>query len=131
MIRSLAGSKLTRTPYLGSLNVQAVLWAADCAANRNPLSKTRGSFSNSRAILTAPVPAADPTGDEALAHARLIVDATDLPVFTDLEKGFADAPEVVAETIRLAAEVDSLNALSRMRLATRPPGTRRRGSTAG
>ena len=43
--------------------------------------------------------------DEALAHARLIVDATDLPVSADLEQGFGDAPEVVAETIRLAAEV--------------------------
>src|SRR5437667_2478848 len=45
------------------------------------------------------------TRDEALAHARSIVDATDLPVSADLEKGFGDAPEVVAETIRLAAEV--------------------------
>ena len=35
----------------------------------------------------------------------MIVDATDLPVSADLEKGFGDAPEVVAETIRLAAEV--------------------------
>jgi 2-methylisocitrate lyase-like PEP mutase family enzyme len=45
------------------------------------------------------------TRHEALAHARSIVDATDLPVSADLEKGFGDAPEVVAETIRLAAEV--------------------------
>jgi 2-methylisocitrate lyase-like PEP mutase family enzyme len=45
------------------------------------------------------------TRAEALAHARLIVEATDLPVSADLEKGFGDAPEVVAETIRLAAEV--------------------------
>jgi 2-methylisocitrate lyase-like PEP mutase family enzyme len=45
------------------------------------------------------------TRDEAMAQARLIVDATDLPVSADLEKGFGDAPEVVAETIRLAAEV--------------------------
>src|SRR5512144_2301477 len=44
------------------------------------------------------------TRDEALAHARRIVDATDLPVSADLEKGFGDAPEVVAQTIRLAAE---------------------------
>jgi 2-methylisocitrate lyase-like PEP mutase family enzyme len=43
------------------------------------------------------------TRDEALAHARAIVEATDLPVSADLEKGFGDAPEVVAETIRLAA----------------------------
>src|SRR5882724_3949100 len=45
------------------------------------------------------------TRDEALAHSRLIVDATDLPVSADLEKGFGDAPEIVAETIRLAAGV--------------------------
>jgi 2-methylisocitrate lyase-like PEP mutase family enzyme len=44
------------------------------------------------------------TRDDELAHARLIVEATDLPVSADLEKGFGDKPEVVAETIRLAAE---------------------------
>jgi 2-methylisocitrate lyase-like PEP mutase family enzyme len=43
------------------------------------------------------------TRDEALAHSRLIVEATDLPVSADFEKGFGDAPEVVAETVRLAA----------------------------
>jgi len=43
--------------------------------------------------------------DQALAHARTIVDATDLPVSADLGKGFGDAPEIVAETIRCAAEV--------------------------
>jgi len=45
------------------------------------------------------------TREEALAHARAIVAATDLPVSADLEKGFGDAPAVAAETIRLAAEV--------------------------
>jgi 2-methylisocitrate lyase-like PEP mutase family enzyme len=44
------------------------------------------------------------TRDEALAHARMIVDATDLPVSADLERGFGDAPEAVAETIRLAGD---------------------------
>jgi len=43
------------------------------------------------------------TREEALAHARAVVEATDLPVSADLEKGFDDAPEGVAETIRLAA----------------------------
>src|SRR6478672_5939816 len=43
--------------------------------------------------------------DEALAHSRAIAAATDLPVSADLENGFGDAPEVAAETIRLAAEV--------------------------
>jgi 2-methylisocitrate lyase-like PEP mutase family enzyme len=45
------------------------------------------------------------TRDEALAHCRAIVAATDLPVSADLEKGFGDAPAVVAETIGLAAAV--------------------------
>src|SRR5690242_18909171 len=50
------------------------------------------------------------TRDEALAHAQLIVGATELPVSADLEKGFGDAPEVVAETIRLAAEAGVVGA---------------------
>ena len=45
------------------------------------------------------------TREEALAHARAIVGATDLPVSADLEKGFDDAPEGVTETIRLGAAV--------------------------
>lgn len=43
------------------------------------------------------------TRDEALAHARVIVGATDLPVAADLENCFGDDPATVAETIRLAA----------------------------
>jgi 2-methylisocitrate lyase-like PEP mutase family enzyme len=45
----------------------------------------------------------EPTREEALAHAALIVSATDLPVSADLENGFGDTPEDAAETIRLAA----------------------------
>jgi 2-methylisocitrate lyase-like PEP mutase family enzyme len=44
------------------------------------------------------------TREEAMAHARAIVAATELPVSADLEKGFGDAPEAAAETIRLAAQ---------------------------
>ncbi len=44
------------------------------------------------------------TRDEALAHAKEIVEATPLPVSADLENGYADAPEAVAPTIALAAE---------------------------
>ncbi len=40
--------------------------------------------------------------DEALEHARLIVGATSLPVSADLENGFGDSPEAVAETVGLA-----------------------------
>jgi 2-methylisocitrate lyase-like PEP mutase family enzyme len=45
------------------------------------------------------------TREEALAHARAIVEATDLPVSADLENCFADDPVRGAETVRLAAEV--------------------------
>jgi 2-methylisocitrate lyase-like PEP mutase family enzyme len=44
------------------------------------------------------------TRAEALAQARVIVTATDLPVSADLGNGFGDGPAVAAETIRLAAE---------------------------
>lgn len=40
---------------------------------------------------------------EALTHAATLVEATSLPVSADLENGFGDEPETVAETIRLAA----------------------------
>lgn len=43
--------------------------------------------------------------DEALAHARMLVEATPLPVSGDFENGFGREPEVVAETVRLAADV--------------------------
>lgn len=42
--------------------------------------------------------------DEMLAHCRVIVGASDLPVSADLENGFGDAPEACAETVRRAAE---------------------------
>ncbi len=45
------------------------------------------------------------TREEAIANARLIVEATDLPVSADLEKGFGDAPADAALTIRRAAEI--------------------------
>jgi 2-methylisocitrate lyase-like PEP mutase family enzyme len=44
------------------------------------------------------------TRDEALAQVRIIVAAVDLPVSADLEKCFGDAPQIVAETVRLAGE---------------------------
>jgi 2-methylisocitrate lyase-like PEP mutase family enzyme len=45
------------------------------------------------------------TREEALIHAAVIVAATDLPVSADLENAYADSPDGVAETIRLAIEV--------------------------
>src|SRR5580704_4834287 len=43
------------------------------------------------------------TRDEVMAHARLIVEAVDIPVAADLENGFGASPEMVSETILLAA----------------------------
>ncbi|MDP1850393.1 MAG: isocitrate lyase/phosphoenolpyruvate mutase family protein [Solirubrobacteraceae bacterium] len=44
------------------------------------------------------------TRDEALGHAAQLAAATDLPLSADLENGFADEPDGVAETVRLAIE---------------------------
>ncbi len=41
--------------------------------------------------------------EASLAYASAIASATSLPVSADLENGFGDAPETVAETVRLAA----------------------------
>ncbi|HZD95200.1 MAG TPA: isocitrate lyase/phosphoenolpyruvate mutase family protein [Candidatus Sulfotelmatobacter sp.] len=40
---------------------------------------------------------------DVLGHISVIAAATELPVSADLENGFGDAPEIAAETIRLAA----------------------------
>jgi 2-methylisocitrate lyase-like PEP mutase family enzyme len=50
------------------------------------------------------------TRDETLANAVAIAAATDLPVSADLENGFGDTPETVAETIRLSAETGIVGA---------------------
>jgi 2-methylisocitrate lyase-like PEP mutase family enzyme len=41
--------------------------------------------------------------DQVLTHTSALAAATDLPISADLENGFGDAPDVAAETIRLAA----------------------------
>jgi 2-methylisocitrate lyase-like PEP mutase family enzyme len=46
----------------------------------------------------------DVTRDEALAHAAAIAAGTELPVSADLENGFADTPDDVAETVRRAVD---------------------------
>jgi len=63
------------------------------------LATTSGGFANTVGRLDGGV-----TRDEALAHARTIVGATDLPVSADLEDGFATEPAAVAETVRLAVD---------------------------
>lgn len=44
------------------------------------------------------------TLDEVIAHCRDLVEASDLPVSADLEKGYGDRPEDAARTVRAAAE---------------------------
>ncbi len=62
------------------------------------LASTSGGYASSIGLLDGAV------GREAMiAHVSALASATDLPVSADLENGFADAPEAVAETIRLAA----------------------------
>src|SRR5271163_954419 len=43
------------------------------------------------------------TREQTFANAADLASATDLPVSADLENGFGDSPEAVAETIRLTA----------------------------
>lgn len=45
------------------------------------------------------------TRDEALAHAQDIVSATRLPVQGDFENGFGEAPDFVAQTVRMSAKI--------------------------
>ncbi|MCC2595013.1 isocitrate lyase/phosphoenolpyruvate mutase family protein [Pusillimonas sp. MFBS29] len=42
--------------------------------------------------------------ETVLAHMRQMVEATDLPINADFESGFADTPEGVAESVRLAVD---------------------------
>ena len=61
------------------------------------LASTSAGFAFSRGLPDHAV-----TRDMVLAHLRELVAATDLPVNADYEHGFADAPEQVAENVRLA-----------------------------
>src|SRR5512147_2784663 len=70
---------------LAGLGFQAL--ATSSAASANVLGRRDGQL----------------TREEAVGHARQIVEATDLPVSADLERGFGDDPEAVAETVRQAA----------------------------
>jgi 2-methylisocitrate lyase-like PEP mutase family enzyme len=71
---------------IAGLGFQAL--ATSSGASANTLGRTDGQV----------------TREEAIAQIRSIAAATDLPLSGDLEKGFGDSPEAVAQTIRLAAE---------------------------
>ena len=62
------------------------------------LATTSAGFANSLGLQDYEV-----TRDRVIAHARVLCDATHIPVSADLENGFGDAPETCAETIRFAA----------------------------
>src|SRR6476660_10572694 len=63
------------------------------------LATTSAGFAFSRGLPDAAV-----SRDDMLAHIAEIVAATDLPVNADFEGGYADAPEGVAESVRLCVE---------------------------
>jgi 2-methylisocitrate lyase-like PEP mutase family enzyme len=63
------------------------------------LATTSGGFAATLGRLDGNV-----TREEALVHSRVIAEATDLPVNGDLENGFADDPEGVAQTVRAARD---------------------------
>ncbi len=63
------------------------------------LATTSAGYAFSRGKLDAAI-----SRDEMLAHAAEMVSVTDLPVSADLENGYGDSADTVAETVRLAGE---------------------------
>jgi 2-methylisocitrate lyase-like PEP mutase family enzyme len=67
------------------------------------------AIATASAALACSLGKADASGDvsreQALDHAAVLIDAVDLPVNGDLESGFGDEPEAVAETIRQSIAV--------------------------
>lgn len=63
------------------------------------LATTSAGYAFSRGLMDGAV-----GRDAMMAHVAEIAKATDLPVSGDLENGYGHAPEVAAETIRMAAE---------------------------
>lgn len=62
------------------------------------IATSSGAFANTLGRLDGRI-----TREDALAHARALVEAVEVPVSADLENGFGHRPEDAAETIRLAA----------------------------
>ena len=46
--------------------------------------------------------------EQVILHVAEIAAATDMPINADLENGFGDSPEIVAETIRMAAQAGAV-----------------------
>ncbi|HKF74611.1 MAG TPA: isocitrate lyase/phosphoenolpyruvate mutase family protein [Candidatus Dormibacteraeota bacterium] len=77
----------------GTARVLAGLGFEALATTSSGLARTLGRRDGEGAV----------TREEALRSAAAIVEATPLPVSADLENGFGDDPETVAETVRMAA----------------------------
>jgi 2-methylisocitrate lyase-like PEP mutase family enzyme len=89
------GSELLLLPNpwdVGSARLLASLGFAALATTSSGYAATLGQLDGSV------------TRDQALRHAAAIVAATDLPVSADLENGYGDTAEQVAETVRLALD---------------------------
>ena len=80
-------------------------WDAGSAQMMAALGAKALATSSSAHAFTLGRPDMSVSRDEALAHAQTIVAATNLPVSGDFENGFANDPDGVAETVRLAAEI--------------------------
>ncbi|MBT0956987.1 isocitrate lyase/phosphoenolpyruvate mutase family protein [Alphaproteobacteria bacterium KMM 3653] len=79
---------------IGSARVMAALGAQALATSSAGFGFTRGLADGGKL-----------GRDASLAHAQEIVAATPLPVQGDFEDGFGEAPDVVAETVRLSGEI--------------------------
>ena len=90
---------------VGEPFVLANAWDVGSARMLAALGAKAIATSSSAHAFTLGKPDMHVTRDEALAHAQDLVSATPLPVQGDFENGFGDAPETVADTIRLGAEI--------------------------
>ncbi len=102
-----APDRVTRFRALHASGIFVIANAWDAGSARvlaglgfSAIATSSGAMANSLGRLDGRV-----TRDEALAHAKALVDAVDVPVAADLENGFGDAPEDAAETIRRGAAV--------------------------
>ncbi|NDV01718.1 isocitrate lyase/PEP mutase family protein [Pseudoroseicyclus tamaricis] len=89
----------------GAPFILANVWDAGSARMMAAMGAAALATSSAAHAFTLGRPDGQVTRDEALAHAETLVAATPLPVQGDFENGYGDAPEVCAETVRLAAEI--------------------------
>ena len=92
-----------RQLHAGGIFVIANAWDAGSARvlaglGFSAIATSSGALANTLGRLDGRV-----TREEAVAHAKALVDAVEVPVAADLENGFGDSPEDVAETIRRGA----------------------------